>query len=64
MWARTPRLFTNRLDLIGELDQRFASHGVDAGEEAVRDRDGPYAAGFTGEYPIRADPSSPRGRVA
>ncbi|HXI13236.1 MAG TPA: DEAD/DEAH box helicase family protein [Thermoanaerobaculia bacterium] len=48
------RLFTYRLDLIGELDQRFASHGVAVVEGLAADFDEPYT-GFAGEYLLRHD---------
>ncbi len=49
------RLFTKRLDLIGELDQRFASHGVEPPAEGlVRDAPQPYS-GYVGELALRLD---------
>jgi type I restriction enzyme R subunit len=46
------RLFTKRLDLIGELDQRFASHGMVVAEGEIRDAPEPYE-GFVAEYAVR-----------
>jgi type I restriction enzyme, R subunit len=49
------RLFKNRLDLIGELDQRFAAHGVEPhAEGSIREAPEPYS-GYLGEFALRLD---------
>jgi type I restriction enzyme R subunit len=47
------RLFVNRLDLIGELDRKFAAHGTEPSEgRVIRDRPEPYQ-GYVSEYALR-----------
>lgn len=48
------RIFTNRLDVIGELDQRFIASGVSVGETKIADAAEPYP-GFASEYVLRQD---------
>ena len=52
------RLFVNRLEIIGELDKRFAAHGIEPPDRGlIRHAAEPYEGSFS-EYALRLDVAS------